>query len=249
MNELTVFTNDNFGEIRTLQINGDVWFVAKDVADVLGYSDTQAMTRRLDEDETMTDILSGMNMKSTLINESGLYNSVIGSNKPEAKMFKKWITSEVLPSIRKNGGYILNQEKMTPEQIVANALIVAQNIINNQKLEIENKTKQLELAQPKVEFHDAVVGSDDTIDIGQVAKVLNAGIGRNKLFELLRDLDILRQNNEPYQKYIDNGWFRQIETKYNLPTGETKIYIKTVVFQKGVDAIRKILPKKGVVND
>lgn len=102
------------------------------------------------------------------------------------------------------------------------------------------KEKQLQEQAPKVEFFDDVTGSDDTIDMKEVAKLLNMGIGRNKLFELLRDKKILDGNNQPYQKYVDAGYFRIIESKYTMPTGEIKISLKTVVFQKGVDFIRKI---------
>lgn len=113
-------------------------------------------------------------------------------------------------------------------------------------LEQQERIEALELKQaedrPKVEFYDDVTESKDTVDMGTVAKVLNIkGVGRNKLFEILRDKKILMSNNQPYQKYIDNGWFRQIESKFNLPNGDIKINIKTVVFQKGVDGIRKVL--------
>lgn len=113
-------------------------------------------------------------------------------------------------------------------------------------LEQQERIEALELKQeedrPKVEFYDDVTESKDTVDMGTVAKVLNIkGVGRNKLFEILRDKKILMSNNQPYQKYIDNGWFRQIESKFNLPNGDIKINIKTVVFQKGVDGISKIL--------
>lgn len=117
-------------------------------------------------------------------------------------------------------------------------------------LEQQERIEALELKQaedrPKVEFYNEVTESKDTIDIGTVAKVLNIkGVGRNKLFEILRDKKILMPNNQPYQRYIDNGWFRQIESKFNLPNGDIKINIKTVVFQKGVDGIRKVL-KEGI---
>lgn len=134
--------------------------------------------------------------------------------------------------------YFIEVEKAwnSPEQVMARALQVSNKVI----AEYKNK---LQLIQPKAEFYDAVVGSSDVIDMGQVAKVLNVGIGRNKLFELLRNEGILRQNNEPYQKYIDAGWFRLVESKYQKPNGDTCINIKTVVFQKGLDGIRKIIER------
>lgn len=113
-------------------------------------------------------------------------------------------------------------------------------------LEQQEKIEALELKQeedrPKVEFFDTVTESKDTVDIGTVAKILNVkGVGRNKLFEILRDKKVLMSNNQPYQKYIDNGWFRQIESKFNLPNGDIKINIKTVVFQKGVNGIKRLM--------
>ena len=141
MNELQVFNNEEFGEIRTVEINGEPWFVGKDIAQALGYSkERDAIAKHVDEDDAtkhgITDSL-GRVQQTTIINESGLYALIIGSRLPSAKQFKRWITSEVIPSIRKNGGYIANQENLTPEQIVANALVVAQNILAEKEKKIE----------------------------------------------------------------------------------------------------------------
>lgn len=232
MEELQIFNSDEFGTIRIKTIDGEPWFVAKDVADKLGYAQTSNMMKRIDEDDSKSSILDGMNMKSSLINESGLYSAIIGSKLDSAKRFKHWVTSDVLPSIRKNGGYIANQENLTPEQIVANALIVAQNII-------AQKEKQIEDMRPKADFFDAVADSKTAISMNEVSKVLGIkGLGRNNLFEFLRDNAILDRWNVPYQKYIDCGWFRVIEQKYTK-NGEEHISIKTLVYQKGVDAIRR----------
>lgn len=232
MEELQVFNSDEFGTIRIKTIDGEPWFVAKDVADKLGYAQTSNMMKRIDEDDSKSSILDGMNMKSSLINESGLYSAIIGSKLDSAKRFKHWVTSDVLPSIRKNGVYIANQENLTPEQIVANALIVAQNII-------AQKEKQIEDMRPKADFFDAVADSKTAISMNEVSKVLGIkGLGRNNLFEFLRDNAILDRWNVPYQKYIDCGWFRVIEQKYTK-NGEEHISIKTLVYQKGVDAIRR----------
>lgn len=105
-------------EVRTVIVDNEPWFVAKDVAEILGYSETAMMTRRLDKDESMSAKLAGMNMHSTLINESGLYNAILGSNKPDAKKFKKWVTAEVLPSIRKYGAYAVSPELLV-DRLVA----------------------------------------------------------------------------------------------------------------------------------
>lgn len=225
MEELQIFNSDEFGTIRIKTIDGEPWFVAKDVADKLGYAQTSNMMKRIDEEDSKSSILDGMNMKSSLINESGLYSAIIGSKLNSAKRFKHWVTSEVLPSIRKNGGYIANQENLTPEQIVANALIVAQNIISQ-------KDKQIEEMRPKADFFDAVADSKTAISMNEVSKVLGIkGLGRNNLFEFLRDNAILDRWNVPYQKYIDCGWFRVIEQKYTK-NGEEHISIKNTCLSK-----------------
>ena len=136
--------NFNFSgqDVRIITINDEPWFVGKDVADILGYSDTQAMTRRLDDEDFMTDKLSGMNMKSTLINESGLYTAILGSKKTEAKRFKRWITSEVLPTIRKHGAY---NAKVPTTQRELVQLALSANEETNQRIDvIENKIHDIE---------------------------------------------------------------------------------------------------------
>ncbi|MBF9018846.1 phage repressor protein/antirepressor Ant [Oceanispirochaeta sp. M2] len=127
MKELTKFDFNGNSVRETTDENGNPWFVAKDVSDILGYADTQRMTKRLDDDESMTTKLVGMNMKSILINESGLYNVIIGSKKPEAKLFKKWVTSEVLPSIRKTGGYNTHHQLTIFDAVEASARILKTN--------------------------------------------------------------------------------------------------------------------------
>lgn len=109
---------------------------------------------------------------------------------------------------------------------------------------IEKQQATLTEQAPKVEFYDDVTGSADTVDMGKVAKVLDMGIGRNKLFQFLRDQKVLQEKNEPYQKYVDRGYFRIVESKYNKPDGSTHISLKTVVYQKGMDFIRKLLKKE-----
>lgn len=233
MHDLQIFKY-NGKEVRTIQKDGEPWWVLKDVCGILGISKYRDTASRLDEDErgSVRVDTPGGEQEMTVVNESGLYNVILRSDKPEAKPFRKWVTSEVLPSIRKNGGYIANQENLTPEQIVANALIVAQNIISQ-------KDKQIEQMKPKAEFFDAVADSRTAISMNEVSKVLGIkGYGRNNLFEFLRNNGILDRWNVPYQRYIDCGWFRVIEQKYTRQ-GEPCVTTKTLVYQKGVDAIRK----------
>ena len=237
MNELQIFNNSEFGQIRTMTKDEKTYFVGNDVAKALGYVETSKAIRTHCKGVSEMDIpTNGGIQKMKMITEGDIYRLVIKSQLPSAEKFENWIFDNVLPSIRKNGGYIANQENLTPEQIVANALVVAQNIINQ-------KDRQIEEMKPKAEFFDCVADSKSAFSMNEVAKVLDyKGIGRNKLFEFLREQGILDRYNVPYQRYVDCGWFRVIEQKY-VKDGEPVVTTKTLVYQKGVDAIRKRLEK------
>lgn len=242
MNEIKMFKNESFGEVRTIERNGEAWFIGKDVAAVLGYSDTaDALKKHVDaEDKVLLKqgempTLKMSNFGAYIINESGLYSLVLSSKLPTAKQFKRWVTTEVIPSIRKTGGYFA-----TPKTYVEALRALADAEEEKERLALENNEMK-----PKAEFYDDVTGSSDTIEIGKVAKVINCGIGRNKLFEFLRNEKVLMQNNIPFQRFVDEGYFRVIETKYAKPNGDVSINLKTVVYQKGVNYIRKLLKKKG----
>ena len=235
MNELEIFKNEEFGEVRVLDKNGDPWFVGRDVCEILEVKNVPDAMSRLDDDEKLMSVLpiAGQNREVTLISESGLYSIILRSRKPEAKKFKKWITSEVLPSIRKTGGFSI--EKKSDDEIIQTAFL----LLDKRVKALENKVAE---DKPKVEFYDAVTGSDTTVDIGTVAKVLNIPkVGRTALFAILRNKKILMPNNQPYQSYVDRGYFRVIESKFTYPSGDIGINFKTVVYQKGVDHIRKIV--------
>lgn len=239
MNEITVFNNPEFGSVRTIEINGEPFFVGKDVAEILGYGNTRdALTVHVDDEDKVILQKSEIatfdipNRGLTLINESGLYSLILSSKLPSAKKFKRWVTSEVLPEIRKTGSY---NKPQTYIEALEELLIQAKE---KEKLLADN-----EMMKPKAEFYDAVAGSKTAIEMAAVAKVLNfKGVGRNKLFEILREENVLQRDNTPYQKYIDMGWFRLIEQKYSKD-GEICINIKTLVYQKGIDGIRKLLEK------
>lgn len=174
----------------------------------------------------------------------------------------------VLPPLLKNsqGGYLLNErqstlikqeiqshhnlasrqiDSVTTEQEETEIIIQAMSILKRKHDEYKQRAELAESKlieeQPKIEFANAVLGSDDVVDIGSVAKTLHKGIGRNKLFEILRDKKVLQSNNQPYQSYIDRGYFRTVEQKFCKPDGSTHINIKTVVYQKGINYICKIL--------
>ena len=167
MNELQIFKNDEFGEIRTVEISGEPWFVGKDVAEILGYTNPRkAIGDHIDADDkgvTKCDTLGG-SQELTIINESGLYSLILSSKLPNAKAFKKWVTSEVLPSIRKHGGYISGQAEMSPEELMARALQVAQKTLEEREARIslltaENSvlTVEKQMLQPKADYFDEFV--------------------------------------------------------------------------------------------
>lgn len=238
MNELQIFSNEEFGQVRTVLINNEPYFVGKDIAIALGYSNPRdAISKHVDSEDkgvANCDTLGGK-QELTVINESGLYSLVFGSSLPSAKQFKHWVTKEVLPSIRQNGGYIANQENLSDIELLANAVLVAQNVI-------ANKDKLIQELKPKAEFFDSVADSKSALPMDKVAKVLDIkGIGRNKLFEILRERKVLDRSNIPYQSFVDRGYFRVVEQKYTKPTGETVVTTKTLVYQRGVDYIRKLV--------
>lgn len=240
MNELKIFNNEEFGSVRTITKDNEPMFCLADVCRALAIVNITNVKNRLKGDGVRTaEVIDGLGRKqtATFINESNLYKVIFQSRKPSAERFTDWVADEVIPSIRKNGGYIANQEQMTPEQIVANALIVAQNIISQ-------KDRQIEEMKPKAEFFDTVADSKTAISMNEVAKVLNIkGYGRNNLFEFLRENKVLDRWNVPYQRYVDNGWFRVIEQHYQK-NGEPVVTTKTLVYQKGVDGIRKMITNK-----
>jgi anti-repressor protein len=237
MNELIKiegFCTEQYG-VKTITKGDEIWFLASDVCNSLDLSNVSQALTRLDDDEK--DIISndtpGGTQEMLVISESGLYSLVLSSRKPDAKMFKRWVTHEVIPAIRKTGKY--EAKKLTGPELMAMALIEADSTIKNQ-------AKQIEAMKPAAQFYADVTGSRDAISIADAAKIIGMGYGQNKLFALLRDNGVLMAGNVPYQKYIDQGWFRVVEQKYEAK-GETKISIKTLVFQKGIDGIIKLIRK------
>ena len=237
MNQLQIFNNPEFGQVRVLEKDGQPWFVANDVARALGYTNPSKATNDHCKKAITTwgnDSL-GRRQEFKVIPEGDIYRLVIKSQLPSAEKFETWVFDEVLPSIRQNGGYIANQENLSDAEILAKAVIVAQNVI-------AQKDKLISEMKPKAEFFDTVASSKTAIPMDQVAKVIGKkGIGRNKLFAILRDKRILDRGNIPYQEYVDRGYFRVVEQKYTTPNGETHINIKTLVYQKGVDYIRRLI--------
>lgn len=175
MNQLKVFDNPTFGSIRTLNIDGEPWFVASDVCKALDIGNVSMAISRLDDDERNTvNLTEGIpgNPNKIIVNEPGLYALVLSSRKPEAKAFKRWITHEVIPSIRKHGGYVAGQEHMTAEELMAKALLVAQKTIADRDARISALQVEVAVAQPKAAYFDELVDRNLLTGIRETAKEL-----------------------------------------------------------------------------
>ena len=226
MNNIQLFNSPEFGQIRTITDNDGIYFVGKDVAQALGYSNQRdALARHVDEEDkgvVKRDTPGGVQDVVT-INESGLYSLVLSSKLPSAKRFKRWVTSEVLPALRRQGGYMLANANETPEQIMARALKIADEAL-------KRKDALIEEMKPKALFADAVGASDNTCLVGELAKMLRQNgvdIGANRLFKRLRNEGFLGKHgsnyNVPTQRSMELGLFRIKETTIQHSDGHVTL--------------------------
>lgn len=249
MNNIEIFRNNEFGEIRTIiKDDNSVLFCLKDICKILDIGNVGDVKARLDlSDVDTVDVgvntgFATQNFKMIFVNESGLYDCVLDSRKPNARKFRKWVTSEVLPSIRKHGMYATEELINNPDLLIQVATKLKEEKEKNRLL--ENK---IEEQKPKVRFYDTVTKSETHLNLEQVAKLLNyKGVGRNNLFKILREKDILTMKNFPYQKYVDLEYFKLIEGNY-IRKGQIEVYLQTVVSQKGIEFIDKLLSDLGYI--
>lgn len=242
VNELQIFNNEEFGEIRTITKDNEPMFCLADVCKALEITHVTDVKKRMKKDGVGTaEVIDSMGrkQKATFINEANLYKVIFQSRKPSAEKFTDWVTDEVIPSIRKNGGYIANQENLTPEQIVANALVVAQNIITQ-------KDKQIEEMTPKANYFDALVDKKLNTNIRDTAKEL--GVGEKAFVSFLIEKGyVFRQGKHkqlrPYAKYAEsgNGLF-VLKDKHNEQNGWTgqQMYVTP----KGKETFRLLLEER-----
>lgn len=257
MNDLKIWENPEFGELRIVEMNGEPWMVGRDVAQALGYFNvSKAVATHVDSEDKrfeMLPIADAQNghvlgaTKTTLINESGLYSLVLSSKLPGAKRFRRWVTNEVLPSIRKDGGYIKTAPGMTDADIMAKAILLAQKTIEGQKARIDEMT-------PKALFADAVSASSTSILVGDLAKLIRQNgldIGQNRLFDWLRNNGYLIRAkgmswNMPTQRSMDLGLFEVKETSITHSDGHISVNKTVKVTGKGkIYFVNKLIPKKG----
>jgi anti-repressor protein len=258
MNELKIFENPAFGKVRVVEQGGEPWFVGKDVAEILGYSDlNKAVAMHVDDDDKKLNDKTSPSFGqrgTTLINESGLYSLVLSSKLPDAKKFKHWVTAEVLPAIRKTGGYIAGSEKMSDAELMAKAVLVAQATIKERDARIAELESDTQRMKPKEIFADAVSASDQTILIGDLAKLIKQNghdIGQKRMFEWLRNNGYLikRQGadyNSPTQRAMELGLFRIKETAVTHSDGHVTVSKTVKVTGKGqAYFVNKLLGAKG----
>lgn len=231
-----VFSNSEFGDIRVIKgDSGEPWFVAKDVCDILGYQNaSKAISDHVDhEDKLNNETLSSLGQRGGwLINESGLYSLILTSKLSQAKAFKRWVTHEVLPTIRRDGGYMVAKDE-TPEETMARALLIAQSTI-------ERKNKLIDEMRPKALFADAVAASDGTCLVGELAKMMRQNgvqVGQNRMFAILREDGYLgktgNNRNIPTQRAMEQGLFRIKETAITHSDGHVTLNRTPKVTGKG----------------
>ncbi|MBS5863688.1 MAG: phage antirepressor [Clostridium sp.] len=236
MNNLQIFKNKKFGEMRTVEINNIPFVCLADVCKILEIKNISDCKGRLKQDGVVTNEVIdnlGRKQQATFINESNLYKVIFQSRKPEAEEFTEWVTNEVLPSIRKNGGYIAGQETLSDDELIQKALLVATN-------KLKEREKQLEEQRPKVLFANSVETSATSILIGDLAKLIKQNghdIGQNRLFKWLRENGYLiksgERRNMPTQMSMDLGLFEVKERTVNNPDGSIRITKTTKVSGKG----------------
>lgn len=243
--DLQLFSSDRFGKLRATQIDCEVWFAATDVAKALGYRDANQITRALDDDEkrwsegTLSECTHS-HLGIRLINESGLYRVLMRSQRPEAIPFQRWLAHEVVPEIRRNGGYIAASPEDSDADIMARALLIAQKTIDRKNELIALHEATIEDMKPKALFADAVADSDGTCLIGELAKMMcqnGLEIGQNRLFKLLQRDGYLGKSgsnrNVPTQRSMDMKLFRIKETAVTHSDGRVTINRTPKVTGKG----------------
>lgn len=241
MDCLQIFNSKDFGQIRTVEINGKLYFVANDVARALGYKrPADAVTAHCKGSVKHRYLTDGGEQELKVIPEGDIYRLTVRSKLPSAERFERWVFDEVIPSIRKNGGYIAGQENMTDEELLANAVLVAQKKIAERDRIIEQQNQKIKADKPKTIFADAVSTSHTSILVGDLAKLIcqnGVKIGPVRLFDWMRKNGYLIKSgssyNMPVQRYVEQGLFEVKESNIQNPDGSVRITRTTKVTGKG----------------
>lgn len=241
MNSLQIFNSEEFGQVRTVEINGKPYFVANDVARALGYKrPADAVTAHCKGSVKHRYLTDGGEQELKVIPEGDIYRLTVRSKLPSAEKFEKWVFDEVIPSIRTNDGYIVGQETLSDDDLMAKAILVAQKKIKERDQIIEQQKQKIEADRPKTIFADAVSASHTSILIGDLAKLICQNgyqIGQKRLFQWMRDNGYLMvsgsSRNMPKQKYVEQGLFEIKESNVQNPDGSVRITRTTKVSGKG----------------
>ena len=256
MNELQIFKDERFGEVRTITIESEPWFVGKDVAEILGYSNaSKAVMSHVDDEDkqfvmmNVADSQNGNLVKTALINESGLYSLILSSKLPQAKEFKRWVTSEVLPKIRKHGGYISGEEHMNDDELLAQAVLVAQRKLEERTAQLDAANKKIERLEPKAAYFDTVASADGSTSFRETAKLFK--VGEKTFTKFIEESNYCYRDSHkrliPYAERQKSGWFEVKEVTITTSTGiKTTIYTK--ITPKGRTEIFKRLQTAGILN-
>lgn len=253
MGKLEIFENSEFGEIRTVEINNEPWFVGKDVAEILGYSNPRkAIGDHVDDEDkgvTKCDTLGG-SQDLTVINESGLYSLILSSKLPNAKTFKRWVTSEVLPAIRKHGLYAIDDILENPDIAIQALTKLKEERAARKALELDNQVKSQQIAelQPKATYYDLILQCKDLLSVTEIAK--DYGMSAKGLNAMLHELGV--QYNQSgvwflYAKYQHEGYTQTKTQNYNRPDGTQGSKVHTYWTQKGRLFIYNLLKSEGIL--
>lgn len=235
-----VFESEQFGQMRTLEVEQDVWFATSDVCAALGIKNPSQALSRLDDDEKMTTLISNEGAASgksqlSFVNEPGLYSLVLGSRKKEAVEFKRWITHDVVPSIRKTGGYIMGQEEMSDIELLSRAVLVAQN-------QIAQRDSRIAEMEPVVDFAQRCLLAEGAVTTTSIAK--NYGLSATKLNQLLKGLGVQYKVGNQwvlYSQYQDCGYTETRRTPIQKKDGEVVLVSETLWTSKGIEFIDQML--------
>lgn len=254
MSELQIFKNAEFGSIRTLQINGEPYFVGRDVAEILGYSNSRkALADHVDEEDkgvTKCDTLGGT-QEMTVINESGLYSLILGSKLPTARKFKRWVTSEVLPTIRRHGVYAVDEVLANPDMLIEALLqLKAEREINRALKEtVAVQNQQIVEMKPKASYYDVVLNCKDLVAISVIAK--DYGWSANRMNQYLHQKGVqYKQGNKIwllYQKYAEMGYTNTKTHSYPGNDGTMHTAVHTYWTQQGRLFIYELLKSDGIL--
>lgn len=247
--ELQIYQNAEFGSVRTATVNGEVMFVGKDVADILGYTNTpKAIRDHVDDEDKLTEriVLSGQNREVIFINESGLYSLILSSKMPNAKKFKHWVTAEVLPAIRKHGMYAIDEILENPDLAIAALTQLKEERERRKQLECQTLIQRQQIAEmkPKASYYDLILQNKNTVPITQIAK--DYGMSGRKFNELLHELGVqykFRKTWLLYQQYAESG-YTQSRT---YAIDENRSVMHTYWTQKGRLFLYDLLKNEGIL--